>query len=147
MLRYLLLFLVLIGFPVSGFAQFIDKGDYVEVKKQTKLCSNVERETKEGAEYPARAFWMVTSKMRANHTQAVESFTQEKLYDRESGETKVSERESRENYATFFKRDLDHKGCFSWLAPKTAALKLQLESVEKRSSVFVRTKAMKKSSF
>ena len=122
MLRYLLLLLVLIGFPVSGFAQFIDKGDYVEVKKQTKLCSNLERETKEGAQYPAREFWVVTSKMRANHTQTVESFTQEKLYDRESGETKVSERKSRENYATFFKRDPDHKGMLLMISPEDGSV-------------------------
>ena len=40
--------LILIGFPVSTFAQFIDKGDFVEVKKGTKLCSNVEREREKG---------------------------------------------------------------------------------------------------
>jgi hypothetical protein len=42
--------LILIGFPLSAFAQFIDKGDRVEVGKGTKLCSNVKMEKARGLE-------------------------------------------------------------------------------------------------
>jgi hypothetical protein len=69
---YLLMLSIVMGLPLSGFDQFIDKGDYVEVKKRTKLCSKVQR----GSNHPRRQFRMVTSIMRSNRTQTVEGFVQ-----------------------------------------------------------------------
>jgi hypothetical protein len=117
MLRHLLVLPILIGLPISGFAKFSDKGEYVEVKKGTKLCSNVEREREKGSQYPGREFWIVTSNMRSNHTQTVESLTQEIAYEPESGEMRRSERKSRESYATFFKKDPKHKGMLLMISP------------------------------
>ena len=68
--------LILIGFPLSAFAQFIDKGDRVEVRKGTKLCSNVKMEQAKGSRDPGRVFWMVKSNMRSNGTQSVVAFVQ-----------------------------------------------------------------------
>ena len=104
------------------FAQFIDRDHYVEVKKRTKFYSDVDRERKKGSQYPGREFWVVTIKMRSNRTQTVESFTQETVYDRESGEKRLRERKSRENYATFFKRDPDHKGMLLMLSPEDGSV-------------------------
>ena len=117
MLRHLLALTILFGLPISGFAQFIDREGYVEVKKGTKLCSNVERETEKGSQYPGREFWIVTSKMRSNRTQTVESLTQESVYNRESGDTRHEETKSRESYATFFRRDSEHKGMLLMISP------------------------------
>jgi hypothetical protein len=132
MLRHLLLLSILIGLPISGFAQFIDKGDYVEVKKGTKLCSNVERERKKGSQYPGREFWIVTSNMRPNHTQTVESLTQETLYEPESGEMRRSERKSRESYATFFKKDPKHKGMLLMISPDDGSVEATVEVCGKK---------------
>jgi hypothetical protein len=122
MLRHLLVLTSLIGLPISGFAQFIDKGEYVEVKKGTKLCSNVEREREKGSKYPGREFWIVTSKMRSNRTQTVESMRQEKVYNSETGDTKRQETKSRENYATFFKRNPEHKGMLLMISPDNGSV-------------------------
>jgi hypothetical protein len=114
MFMYLLMLAIVMGLPLSSFAQFIDKGDYVEVKKTTKLCSNVQR----GSNHPHREFWMVTSIMRSNRTQTVEGFVQEETYDPESGETGLSVRRSGDNYAIFFKRDPEHKGMLLMINPE-----------------------------
>ena len=37
---YLLVFTIVIWFSLSGFTQFVDRGEYVEVSKGVKLCSN-----------------------------------------------------------------------------------------------------------
>ena len=39
MFMYLFVLPIVMGFPHSSFAQFVDKGEYVEVAKGTKLCS------------------------------------------------------------------------------------------------------------
>jgi hypothetical protein len=59
------------------FAQFVDKGDYVKVKKGNTLCSNIKMEQAKGALDPGRIFWRVTSPMRANGTQTVAAFVLE----------------------------------------------------------------------
>ena len=41
MFVYLLVLTIVVGLPLPGFAQFVDKGEYVEVAKSTKLCPNV----------------------------------------------------------------------------------------------------------
>ena len=40
-LLQVLLAAIVIGLPAAGLAQFRDKGDHVEVKKGTRLCSSV----------------------------------------------------------------------------------------------------------
>ncbi|HZC82358.1 MAG TPA: hypothetical protein VE222_11720 [Nitrospiraceae bacterium] len=105
MLLYLLLLPILIGFPISGLAQFTDKGDNVEVAKGTKLCSNSKLEKERGSQEPGRVFWRVTSKMRANGTQTVAAFANEEVYDIKSGDTTIKETVYQEDYAAFFKRD------------------------------------------
>ena len=37
----LLVSAMVIGVPAAGLAQFSDKGDHVEVKKGTRLCSSI----------------------------------------------------------------------------------------------------------
>src|ERR1044072_8221076 len=85
--------LMLIGFPLSAFAQFTDKGDRVEVRKGTKLCSNVKMEQAKGSRDPGRVFWVVKSKMRSNGTQSVVAFVQEEFYDTKSGDTSIRSEE------------------------------------------------------
>lgn len=89
MFMYLLVLATVIGFPLSGFAQFVDRGEYVEVAKGTKLCSNAILETSKGILDPGKMFWRVTSKPRANGTQTVAAFVLESVYDRKSGDTKI----------------------------------------------------------
>src|SRR3990172_10262285 len=118
MFMSLFLLLILIGFPLSTFAQFIDKGDKVEVGKGTKLCSNVKIETAKGSLDPSRVFWRVTSKMRSNGTQTVAAFVYEKIYDSKSGDTRIKETLHQDDYATFFKRDPEHKGMLLMISPQ-----------------------------
>lgn len=103
MCMYLLVFAIVIGFPLSGFAQFVDKGEYVEVAHGTKLCPNVILEKSKGRLDPENVYWRVTSKVRANGTQTVAAFVLEALYNRKSGETTIKERRYDEGYATLFK--------------------------------------------
>ncbi len=110
MLVYLVVLAIVIGFPVSAFPQFMDKGEYVEVAKGTKLCPNVILESSKRMYDSENLYWRVTSKARVNDTQTVAVFIVEALYDRESGETRIKERQYDEDYATFFKRDSEHKG-------------------------------------
>jgi hypothetical protein len=37
---YILILGIMIGMPVTAFAQFEDRGEYVEVSKGARLCSN-----------------------------------------------------------------------------------------------------------
>jgi len=68
---YLLILLIVVGFPALGFAQFLDKGDYVQVAIRTKLCSNAILEQSKGVLDPGQVFWRVTSHVRVNGTQSV----------------------------------------------------------------------------
>jgi hypothetical protein len=124
--------LILIGFPLSAFAQFIDKGASVEVGKGTKLCSNVKMEQAKGSRDPGRVFWRVTSKMRSNGTQSVAAFVQEEFYDTKSGDTSIKETVYQEDYATFFKRDPEHKGMLLMVSPQDGRVEAIVEVCEKR---------------
>ena len=124
--------LILFGFPLSAFAQFIDKGDRVEVRKGTKLCSNVKMEQAKGSRDPGRVFWVVKSKMRSNGTQSVVAFVQEEFYDSKSGDTSIKETVYQEDYATFFKRDPEHKGMLLMLSPQHGGIEAVVEVCEKK---------------
>jgi hypothetical protein len=132
MLMSLFLFLILSGFPLSAFAQFIDKGDYVEVKKGTMLCSNIKMEHAKGALDPGKVFWRVTSNVRANGTQTVTAIEYETVYDRKSGDTTIKERRYDEDYATFFKRDPEHKGMLLMVSPQDGRVQAIVEVCEKK---------------
>lgn len=132
MLLPLFMLLILIGFPLSTFAQFIDKGDKVEVVKGTRLCSNVKMETARGARDPSHVFWKVTNKMRSNGTQTVAVFVYEKIYDSKSGDTKVKENLYQEDYATFFKRDPEHKGMLLMISPQDGRVEATVEVCPKK---------------
>lgn len=132
MLMSLLLLPILIGFPMSTFAQFIDKGDYVEVKKGTMLCSNIKMEQAKGALDPGKLSWRVTSNMRSNGTQTVTALEYETVYDRQSGDTTIKERRYDEDYATFFKRDPQHKGMLLMVSPQDGRLQAIVEVCQKR---------------
>lgn len=132
MFMYLLVLPIVIGLPASGFAQFIDKGDYVEVKKGTTLCSNIKIEQAKGGYDPEKVFWRVTSNVRANGPQTVAAFVHETLYDRTSGETTIKERRYDEDYATFFKRDPEHKGMLLMISPQDGRVEATVEICSKK---------------
>ncbi len=127
MLVYLVVLAIVIGFPVSAFPQFMDKGEYVEVAKGTKLCPNVILESSKRMYDSENLYWRVTSKARVNDTQTVAVFIVEALYDRESGETRSKERQYDEDYATFFKRDAEHKGMRLIISPKDGRVEATVE--------------------
>jgi len=126
------LLLILIGLPLSAFAQAVDKADRVEVKKGTRLCSNMKMETAKGKLDPGRIFWMVTSKMRSNGTQTVAAFVSEKIYDSRSGDTKIKESLYQEDFATFFKRDPDHKGMLLMISPQDGRVEGVVTACDKK---------------
>lgn len=130
MTRYLLVLAILIGFPLSGFAQFVDRGEYVEVSKGVKLCSNATLDTSNRTLDPEDRFWRVTSKARANGTQAVDAFILESSYDRKSGDTTIEERQY-DNYAMLFKRALQHKGMLLMVSPKDGQVEATVEICRK----------------
>lgn len=132
MFRYLLVLPIVLGLSASGFAQFVDKGEYVEVAKGTKLCSNIILEKSKGAFEPGKLFWRVTSNVRANGTQSVATFVLETMYDRKSGETTIKERRYDEDYATFFKRDPEHKGMLLMVSPQDGRIEAIVEVCKKK---------------
>ena len=133
MLMYLVLLPILIGFPMGGLAQFTDKGDKVEVEKGIKLCSNIAMETAKGSLDPRRVSWRVTSKMRSNGTQTVAAFVHEKIYDSKSGDTRSKESLYQEDYATFFKRDPEHKGMLLMISPQDGRVEAIVEVCKKKN--------------
>ena len=128
----LLVFAIAIGSPMSGFAQFVDKGEYVEVAQGAKLCPNVILEKSKGRLDPEDVYWRVTSKVRANGTQTIATFVLEVLYDRKSGETMIKERRYDEDYAMLFKRSQEHKGMLLMISPKDGQVEATVEICEKR---------------
>ena len=132
MFVYLLVFAIAIGFPLSGFAQFVDKGEYVEVTQGTKPCPNVILEKSKGRLDPENVYWRVTSKVRANGTQTVAAFVLETLYDRKSGETTIKERRYDEDYAMLFKRSPEHKGMLLMISPKDGRVEATVEICRKK---------------
>jgi len=119
------------GFPLSGFAQFVERGEYVEVSKGVKLCSNATLDTTNGMLDPENRFWRVTSKARANGTQTVDAFILESTYDRKSGETTIEERQYDEGYATRFKRAVEHKGMLLMVSPRNGQVEATVEICRK----------------
>lgn len=132
MIMSFFLLLILIGFPLPAFAQYMYKGERVEVGKGTKLCSNVKMEQAKGSQEPGRVFWRVTSKMRSNGTQTVAAFIHEEVYDPKSGDTSIKETVYQENYATFFKRDPEHKGMLLMISPQDGRVEAIVEVCEKK---------------
>ena len=132
MFMYLLVLLIVMGFPFSSFAQFVDKGEYVEVAKGTKLCANVILEKSKGNMDPEKFFWRVTSNVRANGTQTIAAVVLETMYDRKSGETTIKESRYDEDYATFFKRDPEHKGMLLMVSPQDGRIEAVVEMCKKK---------------
>lgn len=128
---YLLVLAIVIGFFLSGFAQFVDRGEYVEVSKGVKLCSNAALNTSNGTLDPENRFWRVTSKARANGTQAVDAISLESSYDRKSGDTTIEERQY-DNYATLFKRAPEHKGMLLMVSPRDGEVEATVEICSKK---------------
>jgi len=132
MFRHLLVLAIVIGFPLLGFAQFVDRGEYVEVSKGVKLCSNATLDISNGILDPENRYWRVTSKARGNGTQTVDAFVLESLYDRKSGETTIQERQYDDNYATLFKRALEHKGMLLMVSPRDGQVEATVEICRKK---------------
>lgn len=129
----LLLGLVIgLGIPASGWAQLVGKGQYVEVAKGTKLCSNTTLEQSKRALDPGKVFWRVSSHVRANGTQTVAAFVLETIYDRKSGDTKIRETRYDEEYATFFKRDPELKGMWFMISPEDGKVEAIVEICPKK---------------
>ncbi|CUS31869.1 hypothetical protein [Candidatus Nitrospira nitrificans] len=131
MSNHLLVLAMIIGFPLSGFAQFVDRGEYVEVSKGVKLCSNAALDTSNGIIDPENRFWRVTSKARGNGTQTVDAFVFERSYDRKSGETTIEERQYDAGYAMLFKRALEHKGMLLMVSPRDGQVEATVEICRK----------------
>ena len=132
MFMYLLVLPIVMGFPHSSFAQFVDKGEYVEVAKGTKLCSNIILEKSKGKLDPEKFFWRVTSNVRANGTQTIAAFVLETVYDRQSGKTTVKESRYDQDYATFFKRDPEHEGMLLMISPQDGRVEAIVEMCKKK---------------
>jgi hypothetical protein len=132
MVLLVLALLILVGFPLSASAQFVDKGGRVEVAKGTRLCANVKMETAKGVLDPSHMFWKVTSKMRSNGTQTVAIFVYDKVYDSKSGDTKITESLYQEDYATFFKRDPEHKDMLLMISPQDGRVEATVEVCAKK---------------
>ncbi len=131
MFMYALAFAIVLGFPLSGFAQFIDRGEYVEVSKGVRLCSNARLDTSKGMLDPENRFWRVTSIPRANRTQTVDAFVLESAYDRKSGETTLEARQYDEGYATLFKRATEQKGMLLMVSPRDGQVEATVEICRK----------------
>lgn len=132
MRKNLVIFCLLVGIPGIGFAQFVDKGEYVLVAKGTMLCSNLKLDETKGGLDPGKVFWRVTSLPRANGTQTVSAFVYESVYDRRSGETTTKESRYDDDYATFFKRDPEHKGMLLMISPQDGRVQALVEVCAKR---------------
>ena len=127
MLMYVLILAFIIGLPLSGFAQFVDRGEYVEVSKGVKLCFSADLDTLNRMLDPEKRFWRVTSKVRANGTQTVAAFVLEREYNRQSGETTIEERQYDEGYAIRFKRAVDHQGMLLMVSPRDGQVEAIVE--------------------
>ena len=132
MFMCLVILAIVIGLPSSGFAQFVDKGEYVEVAQGTKLCPNVILEKSKGMLDPENVYWRVTSKARANGTQTVAAVILETQYDRKSGETTIKEGRYDDDYATFFKRSSEHKGMLLMISPQDGRVEATVEICRKK---------------
>lgn len=129
-LRHLLVSAMIIGVPTAGLAQFSDKGDYVEVKKGTRLCSSMAAEGVRETLNRRPIFWRVTSRIRANGTQTVSALVHETVYNRSSGDTTTIENPYEENFAVFFKRDGEHEGMLQMISPRDGTVQAIVESCQ-----------------
>jgi hypothetical protein len=129
MLKFLHLLVVamVIGVPAAGLAQFSDKGDHVEVKKGTRLCSSIAVDGVRGTLNLQPIFWKVTSPIRANGTQTVSALVHETVYNRNSGDTMTVENPYDEDFATFFKRAPEHKGMLQMISPQDGSMQAIVE--------------------
>ncbi|MDK2745556.1 MAG: hypothetical protein H8K03_14575 [Nitrospira sp.] len=132
MFLYILILGIVIGLPVSAFAQFEDRGEYVEVSRGVKLCPNAALDASKGTLDPKNRFWRVTSKSRANGTQSVAAFVLESSYNSQSGETTDEPRQSNAGYATLFKRALEHKGMLLMVSPRDGEIEATVEICPKK---------------
>ena len=133
MLKFLplLVSVMVIGVPAVGLAQFRDKGDHVEVKKGTRLCSSIAVDGVRGTLNQRPIFWMVTSSMRVNGTQTVSALVHETVYNRSSGDTTTVENPYDEDFATFFKRSQEHKGMLQMISPQDGTVQAIVEICRK----------------
>ena len=129
-LRWLVLAMV-VGLPAVGLAQFSDKGNNVEVKKGTRLCSSVAVDGVRGTLNQRPIFWKVTSPIRANGTQTVSALVHETVYNRTSGDTTTVENPYDEDFATFFKRAPEHTGMLQMISPQDGNLQAIVEICRK----------------
>ena len=128
----LFLSVMVIGVPAVGLAQFRDKGDHVEVKKGTRLCSSIAVDGVRGTLNQRPIFWMVTSSMRVNGTQTVSALVHETVYNRQSGDTTTVENAyPEENLAVFFKRATKHNGMLQMISPQDGNLQAIVEICRK----------------
>lgn len=127
MFVYVLVLAGIIGFPISSFAQFVDKGAYVVVARGTRLCASVAQGVPSAMLDPEKLFWRVASDVRTNGTQTVAPFVFEAAYDRKSGETKINARKYDQDYATLFKRDPEYQGRFLMVSPKDNQVEATVE--------------------
>jgi hypothetical protein len=127
----LFLSVMVIGVPAVGLAQFRDKGDHVEVKKGTRLCSSIAVDGVRGTLNQRPIFWMVTSSMRVNGTQTVSALVHETVYNRSSGDTTTVENPYDEDFATFFKRSQEHKGMLQMISPQDGTVQAIVEICRK----------------
>ena len=130
-LLQVLLGAIVIGLPAAGLAQFRDKGDHVEVKKGTRLCSSVAGDAVRETLNRRPIFWRVTSPIRANGTQAVSALVHETVYNRSSGDTTRVENPLEENFAVFFKRDPEHQGMLQMVSPRDGSVQAIVEICQK----------------
>ncbi len=135
----LLVSAVVIGLPAAGLAQFSDKGDHVEVKKGTRLCSSlaVDGDRRIAGDRrivdQRRIFWRVTSPMRVNGTQTVSALIYETVYNRQSGDTTTVENAyPDEDFATFFKRAPEYTGMLQMISPRDGSVQAIVEICQKR---------------
>jgi hypothetical protein len=130
-LLHLLVSAMVIGVPAAGLAQFRDKGDHVEVKKGTRLCSSIAVDGVRGTLNQRPIFWRVTSPIRANGTQTVSALVHETVYNRQSGDTTTVENPYDEDFATFFKRAPEHNGMLQMISPQDGSVQAIVEICRK----------------
>lgn len=131
MSKYALILVIVFGLPLSGFAQFTDKGEYVVVSKGVKLCSNAILDASNRTLGLEDRYWRVTSKARANGTQMVEGLVLESSYNRKTGETTIEERQFDDDYAIRFKRAPDQKGMLLMISPRDGQVEATVEICRK----------------
>lgn len=122
---------IVFGLPALGLAQFRDKGDHVEVKKGTRLCSSIAVDGVQRTVDQRRIFWRVRSPIRVNGTQTVSALVHETVYNRSSGDTTTVENAYDVDFATFFKRSPEYKGMLQMISPQDGSVQAIVEICRK----------------